>query len=65
VAIQPLLKEIQMMKQEKKAPILLTETETDHVAGGAGNHFGQKAKQLDVPAWTINNGKADQAPGHL
>jgi len=54
-----------MMKQEKKAPILLTETETDHVAGGAGNHFGQKAKQLDVPAWTINNGKADQAPGHL
>jgi hypothetical protein len=34
-----------MMKQEKKAPILLTETETDHVAGGApkedvGKHWG-------------------------
>ena len=56
-----------MMKQEKKAkkaPILLTETETDHVAGGAGLHVGQEAEQLDVPAWTINPGNAIYAPGH-
>jgi hypothetical protein len=61
-----------MMKQEKKAektPILLTEAETDHVAGGDnGNHyaFGKSA----LPAWQINHGKADtignaaDAPGH-
>jgi hypothetical protein len=60
VAIQPLLEEIQMMKDEKKAPILLTEAETDHVAGGTGNHFGQ----LGHPAWSINNGNAINAPGH-
>jgi hypothetical protein len=54
-----------MMKQEKKAkkaPILLTETETDHIAGGDnGNHFGQEAKEMDVPAWTLNNGNAKNA----
>ena len=50
-----------MMKQDKKAPILLTEIETNQVAGGNnGNHYGQ----IEVPAWSINGGKADQAPGH-
>ena len=44
----------------------LTETETDHVAGGDnGNHFGQEAKEMGVPAWTLNNGNAKNAPGHL
>jgi hypothetical protein len=53
-----------MTKQEKKTPILLSETETDHVAGGAGHHVGQRAQLLDVPAWTLNPGKAEEAPGH-
>jgi len=67
VAIQPLLKEIQMMKQEKKAPILLTETETDHVAGGAGNHFGQEAQAQNVRPWELQGFKGDaaDAPGHM
>ena len=57
-----------MTKQEKakNAPILLTETETNHVAGGNnGKHVGQEAKLLDEPAWSINPGKATDAPGHL
>jgi hypothetical protein len=56
-----------MSEQEKKAPILLTETETDHVAGGGHAYaFGKS----DLPAWQMNNGKADtvgnaaNAPGH-
>ena len=58
-----------MSNQEKakKTPILLTETETKHVAGGNnGNHYGQ----IEHPAWSINGGKADtvgnaaDAPGH-
>jgi|SRR5436305_9966837 len=54
-----------MIKQEKTAPILLTETETNQVAGGDnGNHFGQIAKDLGVPAWSINNGNAVNAPGY-
>ena len=62
-----------MMKQEKKAekaPILLTEAETDHVAGGApsgnnGNHFGQK-KGAGRP-WQLPDFKGDaaDATGHL
>jgi hypothetical protein len=66
VAIQPLLEEIQMMKQDNKTPILLTETETDRVAGGAGNHFGQEAKDLGVHPWELQGfkGKAADAPGH-
>ena len=56
-----------MTEQAKAtAPILLTETETDHVAGGdKGKHVGQDAKLLDVPAWSINPGKATDARGHL
>src|SRR5262249_22511650 len=55
------VEEIQMTEQEKKTPILLTETETDHVAGGNnGNHYGQ----IENPAWPINGGKATDAPGH-
>jgi len=56
-----------MMKQEKKAPILLTETETDHVAGGAGNQFGKQAKELDMRPWQLPDFKGDaaDAPGHL
>ena len=58
-----------MTEQAKAtAPILLTETETDHVAGGApsgnnGNHFGQGAK----PPWQLPDFKGDaaDAPGHL
>jgi hypothetical protein len=43
----------------------LTEAETDRVAGGDnGDHFGQTAKEFDVPAWSLNPGKADGAPGH-
>ena len=50
-----------MMKQEKraeKAPILVTEAETDHVAGGApspknnGNHFGQEKAAGEHP-WEL------------
>ena len=56
-----------MMKQEKKAPILLTETETDHVAGGAGNHFGQEAQAQNVRPWELQGFKGDaaDAPGHM
>jgi len=58
-----------MTKQEKAtAPILLTETETDHVAGGDnGNHFGQKAQALSVKPWEVQGFKGDaaDAPGHL
>jgi len=36
-----------MTKQDKKAPILLTETESDHVAGGDnGDPFNQIAQLL-------------------
>jgi hypothetical protein len=53
-----------MSEQEKKAkkePVLLTETETNHVAGGNnGHHYGQ----IEHPAWPINGGKAADAPGH-
>jgi hypothetical protein len=56
-----------MMKQEKKAekaPILLTETELDHVAGGdnadlIADPFNQIAGLLNLPWWAINN---DSAP---
>jgi hypothetical protein len=61
-AIQP-FRGNPMSKQEKAktAPILLTETETNHVAGGNnGNHYGQ----IEHPAWPINGGKAVDAPGH-
>jgi hypothetical protein len=49
---------------EATAPIELIEFETDRVAGGAGNHYGQLAREQGVPAWSINSGKADDAPGH-
>jgi hypothetical protein len=55
-----------MTKQEKKAPIVLTETETNQVAGGDnGNHYGQ-LKDPGVPAWTVNNSHAStlDVPGH-
>jgi hypothetical protein len=55
----------------------LTEAEAARVSGGDnGNHFGQdkngndgwhvgqNAKEGGVPAWSINPGKADDAPGH-
>jgi hypothetical protein len=69
VIIHPLIeREIQMMKQEKTAPIVLTETETDHVAGGNngdnGNHFGQEADpKLGEYPWTLPDfkGKAHQS----
>jgi hypothetical protein len=51
--------------QKATAPVELTESETDNVAGGDnGHHYGQRAKELDVPAWSINSGKAADAPGH-
>jgi hypothetical protein len=59
-----------MTKLEKKALILLTETETNQVAGGdKGNHYGQK-RDPGVPAWTVNdnnsgNGNAANAADHL
>jgi hypothetical protein len=56
-----------MNKENQKATDLveLTEVETDRVAGGDnGRHIGQLAKAGDVPAWLINPGKADEAPGH-
>jgi hypothetical protein len=59
------VEEIQMSEQEKKA--LLSETETDHVAGGAGNHFGQLAKEQNVRPWALPDFKGkgpDDAPGH-
>jgi hypothetical protein len=50
--------------KQEKAPILLTEAETDRVAGGDnGNHWGQKAKDEGVPAWFINSGEG-KALGH-
>ncbi len=56
-----------MMKQEKKAekaPILLTEAESDHVAGGDnGDPFGQIAQLLGQPWWAINDGNVQFAPG--
>ncbi len=51
-----------MMEQEKKALILLTETETDYAAGGAGN--GNAFGHIETPAWSVNDGKATEAPGH-
>jgi hypothetical protein len=48
-----------MMKQEKKAekaPILLTEAESDHVAGGDnGDPFHHIAQLLGLPWWAIND----------
>jgi len=71
--------EMQMIPENQKATGLveMTEAETDRVAGGDngkhlgelkngddGNHFGQTAKGSGVPAWTLNDGKAADAPGH-
>ena len=55
--------------QKATAPVDLTEAETDRVAGGDngnhfgqlkngddGYHFGQTAKELGVPAWSLNPG---------
>jgi len=57
-----------MMKQEKKAektPILLTEAETDHVAGGDGvAHAYAFGRKDGHPAWSFNNGNAINAQGH-
>ncbi len=54
-----------MMKQEKAdKPVLLTETETDHVAGGDGVAHAYAFGQVDTPAWSVNNGNAVDAPGH-
>jgi hypothetical protein len=54
-----------MQTQEKTEPVELTGSETDQVAGGDnGRHYGQIAKEQGVPAWSINAGKADDAPGH-
>ena len=57
-----------MTKLEKKALILLTETETNQVAGGdKGNHYGQK-RDPGVPPVNDNNsgnGNAANAAGHL
>jgi hypothetical protein len=50
------------MTKQEKAPILLTEAETDRVAGGNGNHYGQE-KDPGEPAWTVNNIKG-KALGH-
>jgi hypothetical protein len=50
--------------QRPSGMVELTESETDGVAGGAGHHYGQRAKELGVPAWSINGGKAADAPGH-
>jgi hypothetical protein len=50
--------------QKPTGPTELTKTETDQVAGGDGNHYGQLAKEQGVPAWSINSGKAADAPGH-
>jgi hypothetical protein len=54
-----------MMKQERKAektPILLTEAETDHVAGGDGvAHAYAFGRKDGHPASTA---KRDLAPGH-
>jgi hypothetical protein len=59
------VKEIQMTKQQKaKAPILLTEAELDHVAGGDnGDPFNLIAQLLGLPWWAINDGNAQFAPG--
>jgi hypothetical protein len=50
--------------QSPAGMVELTESETDHVAGGAGRHYGQIAKELGVSAWSINAGNAANAPGH-
>jgi len=49
-----------MTKQEKKPLILLTETELDHVAGGANadplkiaDPFNWIAQRLNLPWWAI------------
>jgi hypothetical protein len=56
-----------MMKQEKKAekaPILLTEAESDYVAGGDdGDPFRQIAQLLGQPWWATNDGNAQFALG--
>jgi hypothetical protein len=52
------------MKTNQRPMVELTETETNQVAGGAGRHYGQLAKQQGVPAWSINSGNAANAPGH-
>jgi hypothetical protein len=54
------------MSENQKAtgPVELTEAETDRVAGGDNgkhNAYGHDA----TPAWSVNGGKADEAPGHL
>ena len=51
------------MTKQEKVPILLTEAETDRVAGGDGNHYGQMAKEAGEPAWDFNAGKG-KALGH-
>ena len=59
-----LVNEIQMTKQQKaKAPILLTEAELDHVAGGDilnEDPFNQIAQMLGLPWWVsaMNDGNA-------
>jgi hypothetical protein len=55
------VKEIQMTKQQKAkaSPILLTEAESDYVAGGDdGDPFRQIAQLLGQPWWVsaINDG---------
>jgi hypothetical protein len=55
---------MQMTKQDKKAPILLTEPESDHVAGGDnGDPFNQIAQLLNLPWWAVNDGNAQFVPG--
>ena len=49
--------------QKATAPVELTESETDNVAGGNnGNHWAYG--QIATPAWSVNGGKAADAPGH-
>jgi hypothetical protein len=51
--------------QKATGLVEMTEFETDQVAGGDnGHHYGQIAKELGEPAWSINGGKAADAPGH-
>jgi hypothetical protein len=59
-AIQP-PEEMPMTKLEKKALILLTETELDHIAGGnntdpfkTADFFNWIAQLLNLPWWAIN-----------
>jgi hypothetical protein len=56
------MNEIQMTKQQNaKAPILLTEAESDHVAGGDNEDpFNLIAQMLGLPWWVsvMNDGNA-------